>query len=127
MAFHALLDWRLARDLLDFVLTKGFTNDERVSERALEAWVRANNASIVQGSSAPSALFETIDGNRFGLVIKHPFEAAETTVMSERLARAQVDLEIANSNLQTILFVDYFTLDRAPRIAHELTREFNTN
>ncbi|OFS22747.1 hypothetical protein HMPREF3086_04235 [Dietzia sp. HMSC21D01] len=49
------------------------------------------------------------------MIAKHVFEAAEESLLSPRLAEAMAEIEATERELDGIVFVDSFTLDRDPR------------
>lgn len=124
MSHHALLDWRLAGDLLEVLRGRRLTIDEAALERALANWGRGYDSTAVSG--VPGALRFTHPqlGDHL-LVAKHPLEATENTLMSERLADIAADAEVASADTRATLFVDAFTLDRSPGIVFELCNKID--
>jgi len=119
MSYHALLDWRLARDLLQVLRQRALTINEPMLERALTDWGRGYDCMTIPG--VPGALrFSHPQLGDHLLVIKHPLEATENTLMSERLADVAADAEVASPGTRGTLFVDSFTLDRSPGLVFEL-------
>lgn len=114
MAYHALLDWRLARDLFGLLHGDALTLDVRAERSAIERWCRAYDAVPI-GSSVPAARFNSPSEGSFAVIARHAFEAAEDVLIAPRLAEAMARIETAEDDLDGIVFVDPFTLDRDPR------------
>jgi hypothetical protein len=119
MSYHALLDWRLARDLLEVLESGRLTVDTAVETAALRAWSYGYDASPL--TNVPGAVRFTHP--RLGdhvLIVRHPLEASETSFMGDRLAEAMAEAEIEASDARGIVFADTFTLDRDPGKVFEL-------
>jgi len=114
MAYHALLDWRLARDLFGLLHDGELQVDRAEESKALSRWAAAFGASVLDLASASAAVIETPQYGRFGVVLRHPFEGSDSDVMSERLADAAAEIE-ATQDCEAVVFVDTFTIDRDPR------------
>lgn len=113
MAYHALLDWRLARDLFGLMMGRQLRLDADAGVRAVEVWAASMGAESVPGLAAPAALYDSRLHGRMGVIVKHPLEASEDILMSPRLAKAYAGLE-ASGGPDAIVFIDTFTLDREP-------------
>ncbi|WP_070720294.1 MULTISPECIES: DEAD/DEAH box helicase [Dietzia] len=114
MAYHALLDWRLARDLFELLEGQPLRIHEQRDRSAIERWSRAYGA-IPTESHFASTRFESPQDGNFVVIAKHVFEAAEESLLSPRLAEAMAEIEATERELDGIVFVDSFTLDRDPR------------
>lgn len=113
MAYHALLDWRLARDLFG-VLRDGVLHIDKAEESAaLKRWAAAYGAAILEVPGVASAMLTTQYGT-YAVVIRHSFEGSDSGVMSKRLADALADIE-SEHQCDGVVFVDAFTVDRDPR------------
>lgn len=113
MAYHALLDWRLAKDLFQLLQGQSLKIDTDEDAAAIGRWSRAYNARPISGN-VPAALFESPSMGPFAVIARHAFEASEKTFISPRLADARRRVE-AEQDLAGAVFVDAFTLDRDPR------------
>lgn len=114
MAYHALLDWRLARDLFG-LLFDGELHINRADEStALSRWAASFDATVLELPDASAAIIETPQYGKFAVVLRHPFEGSDSDVMSERLADAAAVIE-ASHDCEGVVFVDSFTIDRDPR------------
>jgi hypothetical protein len=114
MAYHALLDWRLAGDLLAILMGHGLNADNAREESAVAKWAEGYNAAVVDGMPASAAVIDHPIYGRCGVIGKHPLEASEKTVIAPRLSEAQAELEVREPGLDSIVFADTFLLDRDP-------------
>lgn len=114
MAYHALLDWRLARDLFWLLQGKPLKIDTAMEKASIQQWARAYNATVIDGNTS-AARYENPSEGSFAVIARHPFEATEDTLFAPRLAEAMAEIEAAEGDLDGIVFVDTFTLDRDPR------------
>ena len=118
MSYHALLDWRLAGDLLDVLRHGRLTVDQELQARTLHAWSRAyDGATLIDG--VPGAV-------RYGehiLIVRHPLEASEKYLMGDRLAEMMAEAEARSSGFATVVFADSFVLDRDPARVFKLFAE----
>ena len=126
MAYHALLDWRLAGDLFA-VLSSLPLPDQRAEEaKKLEQWCRAYGGTQIEGLPAATAVVEGNTFGKIGVIVRHPLEASETTLIAERLADALAQLEDRVPDLDGTVFIDSFTIERDPSqvisMAADLTR-----
>ncbi|HJP78059.1 MAG TPA: DEAD/DEAH box helicase [Pseudonocardiaceae bacterium] len=113
MSYHALLDWRLARDLLEVLRTGHLTLDLAAQRRALDNWSHGYNATPIP--SVPGTVrFTHPQLGDYILVVRHPLEASESTFMNDRLAEAAGFAEAEVGSVKQKFFVDAFTLDRDP-------------
>lgn len=125
MAYHALLDWRLAKDLKDVLeFGKLRVNIERHG-KGIKNWAAAYSMEVLKLPQAASALWDTPAEGRLGVIVRHPLESAENDRMSPRLAEAKRELELAISDLEGIVYVDSFSLDRDPSHVINLLRQVN--
>lgn len=123
MAYHALLDWRLARDLYRLLSGADLQIDEGKEVAALQIWSQSFKASTLDGAPAPTAHFSSPAMGEFAVIVKHPFEASENGVIAQRLADAQSFAEAALPEISGTVFVDTFTIDRDPRRVIEMFDE----
>lgn len=114
MAYHALLDWRLARDLFGLLRDGTLDIDREAESKALTRWAASFGATVVDLPSASAAVIDTPQYGAYGVVLRHPFEGSDSDVMSERLAEAAAQIE-ASTDCDGVVFVDSFTIDRDPR------------
>lgn len=115
MAYHALLDWRLARDLFRILTGHGLTVDIAAEQAALTRWAASYQATVLDGLPAAAAILDTPLRGRFIIVARHPLEASESSLIAPRLAEACAQAEAVTPRAAAALFVDTFTLDRDPR------------
>lgn len=120
MAYHALLDWRLARDLFQVLRGRPLEFNQVAEEAALGRWSRSYNAVTLDGLPAASARFDNPLRGRFIVVARHPLEACEGELLSPRLAEACALAEVQVPDAQGTIFIDTFTLDRDPRRVLEM-------
>ncbi|WP_271986574.1 DEAD/DEAH box helicase [Pseudoclavibacter terrae] len=114
MAYHALLDWRLARDLFKVLQGHPLSIDTVAEATAIERWARAYKAKPID-SSVPAARYDSPSEGSFAVIARHTFEASEDTLIAPRLAEVMAEIETAEEGLDGVVFVDSFTLDRDPR------------
>lgn len=114
MAYHALLDWRLARDLFHLLDGESLGIDEAAERAAIERWARAYGATLIS-SSVAAARYESPSEGSFAVIVRHAFEASEESLIAPRLADAMAQIETSEVGLDGVVFVDPFTLDRDPR------------
>lgn len=119
MAYHALLDWRLARDLFRLLQGNPLSVDPAAEAAAVERWARAYNAVPIS-SGIPAARYDSPSEGSFAVIARHAFEAAEDTLIAPRLAEAMAEIEATEQGLDGVVFVDSFTLDRDPRRVFKL-------
>ncbi len=120
MAYHALLDWRLADDLLSVMLQGQLKVDEALERQTLQRWAEAYGAEVIEGLPCGAALLESPLYGTALLLGKHPLEATETALMAPRLAEALAQAEVAEPDAEVVVFADTFVLDRNPAFALEL-------
>ncbi|MGY4100432.1 DEAD/DEAH box helicase [Nocardia sp. R16R-3T] len=113
MSYHALLDWRLARDLLH-VLQKGqLIVDEQRLHAALAAWAHGYRATVLTSIPGAARFRHPRLGDHV-VIVRHALEASEGNFMTERLAEALAQVELEEEGIGGIIFVDDITLDRDP-------------
>lgn len=115
LVFHPLLDWRLARDLLDVVLgrpidTDRWLEDERMLAEAFADDFYGQPIRLDGGAWA-------IEGDDV-LVVRHPLESPsdgspELSPLTDRMERAFVHAE-DNAGGRGVRFVSSFDLQRRP-------------
>lgn len=114
MAFHPLLDWRLARDMLDLVEHGSFD---------LSGWAETEEALARSfAEDFQGQIADDLDGGVFGvdlgqdwpiLLVAHPLEGAWRDYLTPRLADAWADAESRGSGRKVIID-DVFNLLRRP-------------
>lgn len=114
MAYHALLDWRLARDLFGLLRDGTLDIDREAESKALSRWAGSFGATALDLAGASAAIIDTPQYGAYGVVLRHPFEGSDSDVMSERLAEAAAAIE-SSTDCDGVVFVDSFTIDRDPR------------
>jgi hypothetical protein len=113
MSYHALLDWRLARDLLEVLRDGKLTIDVQAQERAVANWAHGYDATPLASVSAAVRFTHPQLGDHV-LIGRHPLEASESMFISDRLAEAMALAEAEADGVVGIVFLDSFTLDRDP-------------
>lgn len=117
LIFHPLLDWRLARDLLDLLIGRPFdatrwAEEERSVAEAFAADLYGSALRLDGGAWG-------IDGEGVVVIIRHPLEHpaegqdADSLTLTPRLDQALVDAEALASG-RPIRFVSSFDLQRRP-------------
>ncbi len=119
MAYHALLDWRLASDLFRLLQGRPLSLGEATDSAAIDRWARAYNATRIE-STVPAARHESLGSGSWAVVARHAFEASEDPLIAPRLAEAMAEIEASEHDLDGVVFVDSFTLDRDPRRVFKL-------
>lgn len=119
MAYHGLLDWRLARDLFGLLQGSSLAIDSEFEAAAIGQWARAYNAKLIQGPVA-AARYEDPGYGSFAVIVRHTFESSEEGLFSPRLMSAKAEIEANEEGLDGVVFVDPFTIDRDPRIVRNL-------
>lgn len=112
MSHHALLDWRLAGDLLSVLRTGHLDVDTARLNAALANWAAGYQAEPIQGVSG-AVRFEDLSGD-YILIVRHALEACESDLMPVRLADIQAEAEDACPDFRAVLFADDITLDKDP-------------
>jgi len=120
MQFHPLLDWRLARDLFNLLRDGALTPDLERDRAAATSWCEAFDGELLD-TDTPTVLFENQYRDKVAIVVKHPFETIEDTIRCERLERAQQRIDALPIEVDRIIFVDAFTLDKNPGQALSLS------
>lgn len=123
MAYHALLDWRLARDLHRVLTGSGLKEDVGRERQAIAQWAQAYDAERVPDLGVAAAVFDKPRYGRYVVLAKHPLEASETALIAPRLAAAADRAARLYPDVEGVLFVDTFTLDRDPRRVLEMMEE----
>ena len=126
MAYHALLDWRLARDLFKVLTGHGLTVDTAAEQNALRRWAASYRATPLDGLPAAAAVFDSPARGQFIIIARHPLEASEPTLIAPRLAETCAQAEAIAPGAAAALFVDTFTLDRDPRRVIQMCDEAET-
>jgi hypothetical protein len=89
MAYHALLDWRLARDLFAVLSGDDLHVDTAAEASALGRWAASYGATLLDGAPATAAVFDNPLRGRFVVIARHPLEASEPALIAPRLAAAR--------------------------------------
>ena len=109
MAYHSLLDWRLAEDLLNVCSSGGLVVESDFGLVPLDQWGRALGwQELVHPDSGGGYL--QADG--VAVLAKHPLEAFDAEEISDRLAGLKASAE--DGGATAVVAVDTFTLDRQP-------------
>ncbi|MEU6359850.1 DEAD/DEAH box helicase [Streptomyces albidoflavus] len=117
MAYHSLLDWRLACDLLGILSGRDLGSDiqPRQAGLLLENWASdfpEEDAEFVPdlGGAGPAVLFE----ERLWVAAKSPFETAEKGMESPRISAVRAAASANSQGVPEVVFIDDFLLDKAP-------------
>lgn len=115
MAYHSLLDWRLARDLFRLIHTGEIALRSQQQELVLNQWL--NDFEGVR-LDYPDEFGASVQIDEMDIIIfmKHELEASDQAVTAKRLS----DLEKKFGQQAKVVFVDAFTLKRDPRTIHQL-------
>lgn len=116
MAFHSLLDWRLAADLITALSGEAPELDADVTRRILAGWSQAYGAELADVGQYGQIRVPR-GGETVVLIPRHPLEAYEdgtNTVVADRLAR-EAAVASAESGISAVVVADTFTMETAPR------------
>ncbi|WP_428342369.1 DEAD/DEAH box helicase [Mycobacterium sp.] len=122
MSYHALLDWRLARDLFRVSLGQGLAVSPDYGNELLTAWAQAYGAAPVTQTSAGAYTMITRGARAAAVIVRHPLEAYEDGndgVVTARLSDTAGQVYGAETP-DAIVVVDSLVLDRTPRNALSL-------
>ena len=117
MAYHTLLDWRLAGELLALLNGEGI-NEAALKDRSrrlLHSWAADPGQDDAQfeadlDGTGPAVLFQ----DRLWVAAKHPFEAADPALEGHRLRTVREAALRRTPTVPDLVFVDDFLLDRVP-------------
>lgn len=126
MAYHAMLDWRLASDLFAVLSSQPLPNRYEEESVALADWCRAYDGVLVPGLPAAAAVIEGHLIGRVGVIVRHSLEAAESMLIAERLSDSMALLEMRQPGLDGIIFIDSFTIQRDPTQVFTMARNLNS-
>ncbi|MFC9280203.1 DEAD/DEAH box helicase [Streptomyces collinus] len=128
MAYHSLLDWRLAGDLLAILQGAGAAGSQRGRRAAglLRNWASdfpPGDAEFVDdlGGTGPAVLFE----ERVWVAAKGPFEAADALLQSPRISTVRDAAAADSRGVAEVAFVDDFLLDKAPARVTAMLADFD--
>ncbi|MFF4124204.1 Zn-binding domain-containing protein [Microbispora rosea] len=115
MTAHALLDWRLARDLLNILRGRNLDIDSEWHQKLLVSWAKDAAAEILLTDSGGAAIYTGGDWGDSEVVVvaKYPLEAADS-LAGPRLRNLDAAVRGTRPGIQAIVFVDDFLLDRTP-------------
>ncbi|MYX14706.1 DEAD/DEAH box helicase [Streptomyces sp. SID8374] len=113
MAYHSLLDWRLAGDLLT-VLSGGLasTSADR-ARRSLTGLQKMLKGTLLNGG-LPGLAFASGGGLRHAVVAKHPLHMCEMDAVSTDLQPALDAALEYTQDAGRIVVADWFTLEKSP-------------
>ncbi|MGW1322673.1 DEAD/DEAH box helicase [Streptomyces antibioticus] len=127
MAYHSLLDWRLADDLLTILSGEaaGTRIEPRQPSRLLQNWAAdfpEGDAEFVSnlGGAGPAVLFE----QRMWVAAKSPFEAADDQLESPRISAVRRAAAADSRGIPEVVFADDFLLDKAPARIVSMVTDF---
>jgi hypothetical protein len=113
MAYHSLLDWRLAADLFA-VLTNGHLSPSGPRAiAALDGLRSLLKGTLIDAGAVPALTF-TAKGSPWALIVKHPLAACDLDLVSPELSDT-LDAALAHTrNAKRIIVADWFTLEKSP-------------
>lgn len=124
MAFHSLLDWRLAADLMTALSGETLEPDVAMTSRILTGWSSAYGAVLEPVGHLGRVLIERATGTAC-LIPRHPLEAFEDG--SDGIVTARLATEVAHAQgiagVSAVVVADTFTLERTPHEALRLIDE----
>ncbi|MEU5034069.1 DEAD/DEAH box helicase [Streptomyces rubiginosohelvolus] len=128
MAYHSLLDWRLAGELLAILQGTGTASSQHGRRAAglLRNWASdfpPGDAEFVEdlGGTGPAVLFE----ERVWVAAKGPFEAADAKLSSPRISSVRDAAAADSRDVADVAFVDDFLLDKAPARVSAMLADFD--
>ncbi|MFE4959669.1 DEAD/DEAH box helicase [Streptomyces sp. NPDC056653] len=112
MAYHPLLDWRLAADLLRAMQGEELDVDRENARILLENWAAdtAGAGSVVELDSHPVVLFD----QTVVVAVKSPFEMVGKALESDRVTKVGDEIAQQGWDVESVVFVDDFLLERVP-------------
>lgn len=112
MAYHSLLDWRLAGDLLALLSRNRIDASTARARRSLHVLGSLYKGSLMD-SDLPGLTF-SVNGRPYAVVAKHPLHACEQDLVSANLQPA-VDTALQHTqDAGRIVVADWFTLEKSP-------------
>ncbi len=118
MAYHPLLDWRVARDLLAVLRHGWVPPSSNREEQAIASWASMHRDARLMETPAPSCIF-TIRQKQAALVVKHPLEAFDQNVASSRIAKTLDVLTAQGVEPGRTVVADFTTLGMSPMVVKE--------
>ncbi|WP_322768590.1 hypothetical protein [Frankia sp. Cr1] len=118
MAYHPLLDWRVARDLLAVLRHGWVTPNSNREEHAIASWASMRRDAQVMETAAPSCMF-IIGQKQAALVVKHPLEAFDQNVASSRIAKTLDVLTAQGVEPERTVVADFHTVEMSPMVVKE--------
>lgn len=112
MAYHPLLDWRLAADLLEVMQGRKLDVDRENARTLLSNWSADTEDAgpVMELDSHPVVIFdETVV-----VAVKSPFEMVGKALESERITKVGDDIAQQGWDVGSVVFVDDFLLERVP-------------
>ncbi len=122
MRYHALLDWRLAKDLFEVSLGQPLIVPPDYGSDVLNGWGQAYGAAPAEQTPTGAYILITRSAGTAAVLVRHPLEAYEegpNSVVTERLSSTADDVYAAQT-FDTVVAIDSLSLDRTPRAALEL-------
>ncbi|MGV9994887.1 helicase-related protein [Streptomyces sp. NPDC003374] len=127
MAYHSLLDWRLAGELLAILQGTDAISSQRgrLAAGLLRNWAsdfQPGEAEFVDdlGGTGPAVLY----AERVWVAAKAPFEAADATLSSPRISAVREAAAADSRGVPDVVFVDDFLLDKAPARVSAMLADF---
>lgn len=123
MAFHPLLDWRLARDVHRLLSGQPVEIDHERQRTLLNQWRFANDGEIHEMSAGPVVVTDHPARGRFVILPHHPLEGVTDECVTERICELSVEVDDAFPGFGQV-FIDEFSLDRTPAVVLDLIESF---
>ncbi|KIS28690.1 hypothetical protein TV39_04755 [Arthrobacter sp. SPG23] len=119
MAFHPLLDWRLARDVHRLLSGQPVEIDHDRQRTLLNQWRLANDGEIQEMSAGPVVLTDHPARGSYVILPHHPLEGVTQQCVTERIRRLSIEVAQAYPGYGQV-FIDEFSLDRTPAVVLDL-------
>ncbi|WP_328677544.1 DEAD/DEAH box helicase [Streptomyces sp. NBC_00322] len=112
MAYHPLLDWRLAADLLKIMRGDRLDLDRQNATILLTNWAADTEeaGAVMELESHPVVLFD----GRVAVAVKNPFEMVGEHLESNRIMKFGDEIAQQGWDVEEVVFVDDFLLERVP-------------
>ncbi|GII34146.1 DEAD/DEAH box helicase [Planotetraspora mira] len=114
MAFHPLLDWRLASDLFTVLSDGNVQHQHEREQKAVQALKEIYEGTLLAADTTVVGV--KARGQRCAVVVKHPLEACEQDLVSPRLTSAIAAAMNYTGDASRIVTSDWFTLEKSPLV-----------
>lgn len=124
MAFHPLLDWRLARDVHRLLSGRPVEVDHDRQRTLLNQWRFANDGEIHEMSAGPVVVSDHPARGSYVILPHHPLEGVTEDCATERIHKLSNEVAQAYPEYGQV-FIDDFSLDRTPAVVLDLIESFS--